>query len=893
MRRERSRLLSNLIAAFIDDFQPIVPLHANGEPYTAAQPSVITSTQSPENEDSEDEGEAVQHWRADAVEIDPLPERDNDNALDDSGVSHEAPVEPAQDAPQISNLSHADAQVFYTNGELPANRDSMAAEIKQLCGTLEGHIDSFTGTRNALELSGRLFDSFLCMLTHLRREPIAIVRTSYTEAYHSDGVAARVGLRASDYTYGDVAQSPFVLIPIRKHYTATQQMCNDGVSHYMLGAFFKASGTLFHYDSLGMPASKEDKDHYRHAVNTLLPHGRINCKRVCKRPTCHYNQQDSMRLSGLYSLITAELIILRGFGRTYFKRLGNPRFAVTELQEQALRVASHLRALASAAFPCYKAPPRSQQQAPDVHHINFLMDSTRRMFRFDGNARPQIVEDPAEELTPLGRCADRHPHQGCFATNLHHKIDPFVPSGFTKKCPHCDAWLTEFEFQRGQGSNNATACKFCQDGRIATEDMRRILADYQRLPREFVDLHDPQLQATYQHFLDESRGYNAQCKFGHHNGGEEVITGGGPTVVRLNGELNFTLSDIRPGTNTRPRFGNYYALDPETAMEQRMANEDSRILGRLRPGLMNMIDGTIRRENWMANAYRTAGERLEEHMRTHDGQLPQYRVIFEKKRRGEMRDEQGNVLTNPTDIPIAEQPVVIWIDDGNQLPPEDHGIWLENRNGRGFVRYGKWDPITWPAEFPVIFPRGQYGFRPGLRPNALGAAAHADADNEDAESAAGADADDAMDIGQRDEEGNEPEAEAVDLKRGEFISMNEYVKYLLPRRGGSSFTDSPHFLWDSGSAAETAVVVFRNQIEHRQYEWHKKHQEDMGIRSMMRQEHIDFLERRMPEGTRLGKYVYMPRSIPGSKRYMQESFTKLCALESEMDDCQIGSSPAR
>jgi len=38
----------------------------------------------------------------------------------------------------------------------------------------------------------------------------------------------------------------------------------------------------------------------------------------------------------------------------------------------------------------------------------------------------------------------------------------------------------------------------------------------------------------------------------------------------------------------------------------------------------------------------------------------------------------------------------------------------------------------------------------------------------------------------------------------------------------------------------------------------------------------------MPEGTRLGKYVYMPRSIPGSKRYMQESFTKLLALENEM-----------
>ena len=81
--------------------------------------------------------------------------------------------------------------------------------------------------------------------------------------------------------------------------------------------------------------------------------------------------------------------------------------------------------------------------------------------------------------------------------------------------------------------------------------------------------------------------------------------------------------------------------------------------------------------------------------------------------------------------------------------------------------------------------------------------------------------------------------------------------------------------------AQTFTCVARNQVEHRQYEWHKKHQEDMGIRSMMRQEHVDYLESRMPEGTRLGKYVYMPRSIPGSKRYMQDNFTKLLALEND------------
>jgi hypothetical protein len=468
MRAERSRILSNLIGVFIDDFQPHVPLHAENEPYMpvdeyiAALPFGNFTTPRPVDLESEDDGEDIQHWRGEGVELDPLPEYIPDGVLDVSGASFEIHDEPAEEA-LISNLSPADAMIFHTNGELPAERDTIAAKIQQTCGDLRGHIDSFLAARNATDFSGRLLDSFLCMLTHLRREPVAVVRSAYTDAYHLDGV---FGLRSCHYTYGDVEKSPFVLIPIRKHYTAAQQMLTAGVPHYMLGVFFKSSGTLFHFDSLGTSASREDKEHYRHAVGTLLPHGHVKCKRVVKRPACYYNQQSQLRLSGLYALFTAELLLLRGFDRTYLKRLANPRFSATELQEQTQRVVHHLHALTSAVFPCYKAPPRSQQQAPDLQPINIPQDSARRMFIFDGNARPQIVEDPPSDLLPMGRCADRHPYQGCFAMNLNHKIEPFVPSGFIRKCPHCDSWLTEFEFQRGQGSNNATACKFCQDGRI-------------------------------------------------------------------------------------------------------------------------------------------------------------------------------------------------------------------------------------------------------------------------------------------------------------------------------------------------------------------------------------------------------------------------------------------
>ncbi len=58
-------------------------------------------------------------------------------------------------------------------------------------------------------------------------------------------------------------------------------------------------------------------------------------------------------------------------------------------------------------------------------------------------------------------------------------------------------------------------------------------------------------------------------QFSHFNGGVEMITGGGPTVCRINGELDFTRRHHDREMIRRHRFGNYYAIDPDTAMDLR------------------------------------------------------------------------------------------------------------------------------------------------------------------------------------------------------------------------------------------------------------------------------------------------------------------------------------
>jgi hypothetical protein len=413
--------------------------------------------------------------------------------------------------------------------------------------------------------------------------------------------------------------------------------------------------------------------------------------------------------------------------------------------------------------------------------------------------------------------------------------------------------------------------------------MKQIFEHYQDIPELLASLRHP-AHPRYRYVRKKSRLMNSQLKFGHSGIEAEYIMGGGPTVCKVNGNIDFTLADIL-ASQGRPRFGTYYAIDPETALDLRLQHE-VQMMGVIDQAMFSQLDNMIRQENWLARTYRTAGERLEAYLRQH-GEYPRFRIIFENKRRGELRDEEGNRLENPTDIPNLFQPVIVWVDEnGTGEPPEDHGIYLEGRN-RGYVHIGKWEPITWPAEYPMVFPRGQLGFRAGLRPNPEFAARRPTRQDDDAESIGDGDANQApaneevdMDQGMCDNDDEDAPEEGV--RRGEFISMNEFILYNIARRGGLTFTTCPHFLWDAGEVAQTFTCIARNQVEHRQYEWHKKHQDDIGLRSMLSEEYVRFLQRNMPEDTRLGKYIYMPKNVPGGRRHMQESYTKLTALENEM-----------
>ena len=236
MQHERLRMLSNLIAAFIDDNQPYVPLHTHDDPYQQISDYInslpfggIIARPTRGEAEPEEAGIIIPHWHTAGIEVDPAADEQEHNP-----------------STEESNLPQTDAQAFFTNAELCANQGQMATIIQQLCGVNMAQISAFAESTTA-GLPANLLDTYLCMLKQYHKAETAVVRTGYTANYQ----ALSASQRSHDYAYGDTLNAGTVLIPILKHYRPSTRGANETANHYILGLYNTQTGSLFHYDSLG------------------------------------------------------------------------------------------------------------------------------------------------------------------------------------------------------------------------------------------------------------------------------------------------------------------------------------------------------------------------------------------------------------------------------------------------------------------------------------------------------------------------------------------------------------------------------------------------------------------------------------------------------------------
>jgi len=89
-----------------------------------------------------------------------------------------------------------------------------------------------------------------------------------------------------------------------------------------------------------------------------------------------------------------------------------------------------------------------------------------------------------------------------------------------------------------------------------------------------------------------------------------------------------------------------------------------------------------------------------------------------------------------------------------------------------------------------------------------------------------------------------------------------------------------------GKLAQQAINVTGVQIKARQADGIMRHQElESRVRTALSADQADYLRnqihRQYPEAE-LGRYVYHPSTVPGSRRYYQKQYTNLLALKSDL-----------
>jgi len=448
-------------------------------------------------------------------------------------------------------LPVADARGFQTAEELGDGRVIFAHEVRE---TAHADVANILALRRSLAegfnvpgvehcLMANELDAYLMALTHLRRQPSAVVRTAFGNAEHHFALQnpqARAGEaphRAANFVYGDIGNADVVLIPRLNYYAPPGLVrTSDTTGHFTIGAYNRLTGVVHHYDPLQLEIDEEAKRYYRRVIATLHQDGEreFRFRSVWQRPPATFNRQNDGVNCGFYAALIGELVLLHGHDRTFI-----PRFGRAELRRERIRIANFIEGIIEGVVPDYQPPPATQRRAPAnasvvepraVHTDPSPTEQeaeppTSRQFLFDDNGRLQVVSNTLN--TPLrsmtSQCYRSHPGRGCWAQSAHHQITHWEPSGFSgKQCPHCNAWLTDFEWSRGT-RDGAMRCKGCRDGRLATPEMLALYDKYMQgvLPSVRDQLIVPG-SALFKHFQLHSQGYNLFNKW--------PITGVGQTL---------------------------------------------------------------------------------------------------------------------------------------------------------------------------------------------------------------------------------------------------------------------------------------------------------------------------------------------------------------------------
>jgi hypothetical protein len=178
------------------------------------------------------------------------------------------------------------------------------------------------------------------------------------------------------------------------------------------------------------------------------------------------------------------------------------------------------------------------------------------------------------------------------------------------------------------------------------------------------------------------------------------------------------------------RHAHYWVLSGNEAVQHRLvSNYRQDFLGDIRDELIEQIENALRSHHSMSGAYKTAHEMLQEWLSTHlPEETPEFHMvlldnrqareagIFDPATHPHLTEPAIAKVNNPTDE--NEQVAIIWINKQGEPPALSvgSGVMVTGRRGERKT-IGHTNPNKFAATYPILNPRGDQGWRYGLKLN--------------------------------------------------------------------------------------------------------------------------------------------------------------------------------
>lgn len=314
-------------------------------------------------------------------------------------------------------------------------------------------------------------------------------------------------------------------------------------------------------------------------------------------------------------------------------------------------------------------PPTQQQQPPSIPD-NSHNPPSQQSDNID-RLRHDINRKRAQERLPNSYCC-------AYLLRTDNEVQTHTVGPMTQICRYCHAKLFRGELLEGSSS----IC--CHKGKIKLPEV--VVCDELK---NLITAND----ARTQNYLDHVRNYNNALAFASVQVKDVAIPGRGPFCFKIHGQVYHQAGSLQPQEGHAPTYAGLFIIDTEDALQHRLGHEANR---QCNAEIMALLQSMLERNNPYAQMFHFLKDSIA------DASDVQLRFTVDNA----FDPRRYNVPTT------SEVAAVFTSVDG--APPGKFDFVVYSKATPGLTKISYLNPHSDPMCYPLLFPCGDSGWRPGM-----------------------------------------------------------------------------------------------------------------------------------------------------------------------------------